>query len=116
MSTTVDQRVVSMQFDNADFEKGVQQTLNSLNTLNKNIEKNAANNVDSFKGLSNGLNDVENSIHKGVLPAMDTIQNKFSILGTISDQVLRNMTNAAMSAGRKLIKSSDFFWMGEVWR
>ena len=38
MSTTVDQRVVSMQFDNADFEKGVQQTLNSLNTLNKNIE------------------------------------------------------------------------------
>ena len=37
MSTTVDERVVSMQFDNADFEKGVQQTLNSLNTLNKNI-------------------------------------------------------------------------------
>lgn len=115
MSTTVDQRVVSMQFDNADFEKGVQQTLNSLNTLNKNIEKNAANNVDSFKGLSNGLNDVENSIHKGVLPAMDTIQNKFSILGTISDQVLRNMTNAAMSAGRKLIKSLSVDQISSGW-
>lgn len=115
MSTTVDQRVVSMQFDNADFEKGVQQTLNSLNTLNKNIEKNAANNVDSFKGLSNGLNDVENSIHKGILPAMDTMQNKFSILGTISDQVLRNMTNTAMSAGRKLIKSLSVDQISSGW-
>lgn len=115
MSTTVDERVVSMQFDNADFEKGVQQTLNSLNTLNKNIEKNAANNVDSFKGLSNGLNDVENSIHKGILPAMDTMQNKFSILGTISDQVLRNMTNTAMSAGRKLIKSLSVDQISSGW-
>lgn len=115
MSTTVDQRVVSMQFDNADFEKGVQQTLNSLNTLNKNIEKNAANNVDSFKGLSNGLNDVENSIHKGILPAMDTMQNKFSILGTIGDQVLRNMTNTAMSAGRKLLKSLSVDQISSGW-
>ena len=68
MSTTVDERVVSMQFDNADFEKGVQQTLNSLNTLNKNIEKNAANNVDSFKGLSSGLTDVKNAISAGIIP------------------------------------------------
>lgn len=104
MSTTVDQRVVSMQFDNADFEKGVQQTLNSLNTLNKNIEKNAANNVDSFKGLSNGLNDVENSIHKGILPAMDTMQNKFSIMGTMMDQTIRNITNKMVDASTKLAK------------
>lgn len=115
MSTTVDQRVVSMQFDNADFEKGVQQTLNSLNTLNKNIEKNAANNVDSFKGLSTGLNNVENSIRKGIIPSMDAMQNKFSVIGTISDQVLRNMTNTAMSAGRKLIKSLSIDQISSGW-
>ena len=101
MSTTVDQRVVSMQFDNADFEKGVQQTLNSLNTLNKNIEKNAANNVDSFKGLSNGLNDVDNSIRKSIIPSMDALQNKFSVMGTMMDQTIRNITNKMVDASTK---------------
>ena len=102
MSTTVDQRVVSMQFDNADFEKGVQQTLNSLNTLNKNIEKNAANNVDSFKGLSSGLTDVKNAISAGIIPVLDTVQNKFSIAGTMIDQTLRNITNKITSVGESL--------------
>ena len=104
MSTTVDQRVVSMQFDNADFEKGVQQTLNSLNTLNKNIEKNAANNVDSFKGLNNSLNDVENSIRKGIIPSMDTIQNKFSVMGTMMDQTIRNITNRMVNVSANIAK------------
>ena len=104
MSTTVDQRVVSMQFDNADFEKGVQQTLNSLNTLNKNIEKNAVNNVDSFKGLNNSLNDVENSIRKGIIPSMDTIQNKFSVMGTMMDQTIRNITNRMVNVSANIAK------------
>lgn len=102
MSTTVDERVVSMQFDNAQFEKGVQQTLNSLNTLNKNIEKNAANNVDSFKGLSSGLTDVKNAISAGIIPVLDTVQNKFSIAGTMIDQTLRNITNKITSIGESL--------------
>ena len=36
----VDERVVQMKFDNAQFEAGVQQTLQSLNKLNDSIEKN----------------------------------------------------------------------------
>lgn len=104
MSTTVDERVVSMQFDNADFEKGVQQTLNSLNTLNKNIEKNAANNVDSFKGLSKSLTNVDNSIRKSIIPSMDALQNKFSVMGTMMDQTIRNITNKMVDASTKLAK------------
>ena len=37
MSQEVDQRVVEMRFDNAKFEKNVQQTLNSLNRLNESL-------------------------------------------------------------------------------
>lgn len=104
MSTTVDERVVSMQFDNADFEKGVQQTLNSLNTLNKNIEKNAANNVDSFKGLSKSLTNVDNSIRKSIIPSMDALQNKFSVMGTMMDQTIRNITNKMVNVSTNLAK------------
>lgn len=104
MSTTVDERVVSMQFDNAQFEKGVQQTLNSLNTLNKNIEKNAANNVDSFKGLNNSLTNVDNSIRKSIIPSMDALQNKFSVMGTMMDQTIRNITNKMVDASTNLAK------------
>lgn len=104
MSTTVDERVVSMQFDNAQFEKGVQQTLNSLNTLNKNIEKNSANNVDSFKGLNKSLTNVDNSIRKSIIPSMDALQNKFSLMGTMMDQTIRNITNKMVDASTNLAK------------
>lgn len=42
MSKTVDERVVSMQFDNARFERNVQQSRDSLEKLNKSFEKTEA--------------------------------------------------------------------------
>ena len=38
MSQEVDQRVVEMRFDNAKFEKNVQQSINSLNALNESLK------------------------------------------------------------------------------
>ena len=54
MSATVDERVVSMQFDNAQFERGVQQTLNSLNNLNKTVEQAGRTQSGSFNTLITG--------------------------------------------------------------
>ena len=78
MSATVDERVVSMQFDNAQFERGVQQTLATLNNLNNSIEKNAAQNSVAFGGLVNSLNAMDNKISHGILPTMEVVNNKFS--------------------------------------
>lgn len=94
MSAEVDQRVVSMQFDNAQFEKGVQQTLLSLNNLDNSINKAASQNGRSFTGLINSLNGVDQKITTGILPTMDLVNSKFSFMGVMADQWLRNMATS----------------------
>lgn len=94
MSTEVDQRVVSLQVDNKDFEQGVQQTLKSLTQLDDSINKLGSQNTNSFNGLISALNTVDTKISDGILPTMEAVNNKFSFFGTIADQTIRNMTNS----------------------
>ena len=97
---SVDQRVVQMRFDNAQFERGVSTTLSSLDKLKNGLNLN---------GASKGLNDLSHSAKNfkldGVGNAIDAVNNKFSTMGTIADQVLRNITNSAMSMATNFVKS-----------
>ena len=94
MSTEVDQRVVSLQVDNKDFEQGVQQTLKSLTQLDDSINKLGSQNTNSFNGLISALNTVDTKISNGILPTMEAVNSKFSFFGTMADQTIRNMTNS----------------------
>ena len=38
MSSSIDQRIVEMQFDNAQFEKGISTSLKSLDNLEKGLK------------------------------------------------------------------------------
>ena len=46
--SSVDERIVEMRFDNAQFEKGVRQSTESLDKLKKNLRL-----EDAAKGLQN---------------------------------------------------------------
>lgn len=89
----VDERVVQMKFDNAQFEAGVQQTLQSLNKLNDSIEKNTkANSGKSLTGLTNaidGLKDHFSNVESGV----KDLTNTFSPLGIAGKAAIENITN-----------------------
>ena len=50
MSTTVDQRVVSMEFDNKRFEQNASTTLSTLDRLKQSL---------NFSGASKGLNNLD---------------------------------------------------------
>jgi len=90
VSSTIDERVVEMQFDNKQFEKNAQNTIKTLDSLNKSLDlKNASN---SFKDLDKAAKSVDLS---DISRSMDQITNKISVFGTIGDQVLRNLTNRA---------------------
>ena len=92
MPVSVDQKVVQMQFDNAQFEKGVQETLNSLNRLQASVEANTNEiSSNSFSGLTRGLENAESSVHK-MGSAVDILRDKFSVFGTMADQITRNIT------------------------
>lgn len=79
--TTVDERVVEMRIDNDKFEAGAKKTISILESLDKSL-----NNLGNQN--ASGFNDVAKT--------MDAVTSKFSVMGTIGDQVLRNLTNSAM--------------------
>lgn len=100
MSQEVDQRVVEMRFDNAKFEKNVQQSINSLNALNESLK---------FEGAEKGFAEVEKASEKvdfdRMTTALETLTRKFSALEVIGMTALVKITDKAIDTGTKLAKS-----------
>ena len=101
-TTNVDERVVQMTFNNAEFEKGVATTLSTLDKLKQSL---------NFKAKTTGMEDLGRAVglvEKNLQPMandIDHIANRFTALGIIGDQVIRNLTNSVTAFGGKLVKS-----------
>ena len=101
-TTNVDERVVQMTFNNAEFEKGVSTTLSTLERLKRSL---------NFKARPTGLEDLGRAVglvEKNLQPIandIDHIANRFTALGIIGDQVIRNLTNRVVAFGEKMVKS-----------
>lgn len=101
MSTTVDNRVVEMRFNNKDFEKNVQASLTSINKLNSSLKT-----LDTVPtGLTKISAEAKKVDFEGMGSAIETVKSKFSALEIVAITALVNITNKAMNAGQQLIKS-----------
>lgn len=100
MSKNVDQRVVEMQFDNKQFESGIQTSLKSLDNLKKGL-----NLEESAKSLSNLEKAGKSFSLAGIASGVEAISNKFSALGIIGVTALQNITNSAVNAGKRIVSS-----------
>ena len=100
MSKEVDERVVSMQFDNAQFEANIKSTIKSLQELDRNLQ---------MKNASTGLDTVATSMKKvDISPlsnGIETVKLKFSAMEVAAVTALSNITNQAVNAGKQMIKS-----------
>ena len=96
-SKEVDERVVEMRFDNAQFEKNVQTSMSTLDKLKAKL---------NFNGVSKGLEDVGNATKKlefsGVASGIEAVQAKFSAMEVIGVTALANITNSAVNAGKRI--------------
>lgn len=100
MSTTIDERVVGMKFDNSDFEKNVKTSMDSLTKLKKSLDS-----TESAKGLEN-IGKAANGLKlDGLISTVEGIGSRFTTLGVIGVTALQNITNAAVNAGTALVKS-----------
>lgn len=98
--STVDKRVVQMEFNNQQFEAGVKTSVNSLNTL-----KNGLNLESSAKSLSN-LNQTGKAFSlSGIASGVESLNAKFSALGIMGITVLQNITNSAIQAGKNIVSA-----------
>lgn len=100
MSREIDERVVSMEFDNKNFESNVRNSMSTLEKLKQAL---------NFKGASKGLEAVERASSKvnfsGITNAVDQIGIRFNSMQVIATTALANITNAAVNAGRSMLNS-----------
>lgn len=97
MSTTIDERVVEMRFDNKHFEANVQTSISTLGKLKQSLDLNGA-----AKGLEN-INDAAKKCDMSTLgKSVETVKAKFSALEVMAMTALANITNSAINAGKRL--------------
>lgn len=102
MSTTIDERVVEMRFDNKQFEQNIQTSLSSLDKLKKSL---------NLEGAAKGLETVNNAANKcsgNMSPlsnAVETVRVRFSALEVMAITALQNITNSALAAGKNLVSA-----------
>ena len=100
MSKTVDERVVSMQFDNEHFERNVKTTMSTLDRLKQSLNLSG-----SAKGLENIGTAAKNVNMSSLGNAVETVRTKFSALEVMGVTALANITNSAVNAGKRIVKS-----------
>ena len=97
MSNVVDNRVVEMRFDNAQFESGVKTSMSTLERL-----KNSLKLTEASKGLENLNAAAKNTNLSGLSSGIEAVQMKFSALQVAGITALSNITNAAVNTGKRM--------------
>ena len=100
MSKTVDERVVSMQFDNKQFEANVNTSMSTIDKLKAKLD---------FKGATKGMEDIgtatKNVNMSGLGSAVESVRVKFSALQVMGVTALANITNSAINAGKRIVSA-----------
>lgn len=100
MSKTVDERVVSMQFDNRNFEQNAKTSMSTLDKLKQKL---------NLSGAAKGLNEIDSAAKKvnfnPLGNAVESVKVKFSAFEVMAVTALTNITNKAVNAGEQLLKS-----------
>ena len=97
MSKTIDQKVVEMRFDNAQFEKNVSTSMSTLDKLKKSLKLDGA-----AKGLESVNAAAKNFDASNISNGVETIKAKFSALQVVAATALGNITNSAVNAGKRI--------------
>lgn len=100
MSTTIDNEVVRMEFENSNFEANASTSLSTLDKLKHAL------NFDQMGKSLKSISDQTGKLDMDNLNASAaTVQSRFSVLGTIATGALMSIGSAAVSAGARMLKA-----------
>lgn len=106
----IDEKVVEMRFDNQQFEKNVSTSISTLDKLKQSLNFNGT--EKSFDKISDSAKKVNLS---GLQNGIETVSSKFSAMEVIGVTALANLTNSAVNAGKKLVKSISVDQISSGW-
>ena len=96
--SSIDQRIVEMQFDNQQFEKGIQTSLKSLASLKQSLR------LDRAKdGIDETTKSVKNLAHQ------------FTLFGQIALKVKNTIADLVVNRGKQLVKSLSIDQISSGW-
>lgn len=100
MSTTIDNKVVEMRFDNRNFESNVKTTMSTLDKLKHALKLDGV--AKSFDGITAASKKVNMS---GLQNGVETVRASFSALDVVAVTALANITNSALNAGKRIVSA-----------
>ena len=89
---TIDERIVKMSFDNSSFEKGVSQTIKSLEKLNEVLK--ATGNADVVNSISKSMKDIQTQLKTLNLDELNKVK--------INDSIWKKTGNVLSTVGKSL--------------
>lgn len=107
--SSVDNRVVRMQFDNAQFEQGVAKSMKTLDMLNEKLQfKEAQKGVSALQVAIAGLEDVNSDVVSKAFKGLDKIATySTTIVGKIADKIKNEIADSIMEAVKKITSIPD---------
>lgn len=100
MSREIDEKIVSMQFNNKDFEKNVGVTLSTLDKL-----KSKLNFKESLKGFEQLDKEAKKVDFSKLQSGVETVKLKLSAMEIIGVTALTNIANSAINTGKQLVSA-----------
>jgi DNA-directed RNA polymerase subunit F len=100
MSKTIDERVVSMKFENSDFERNISKSSSTLENFKQRLQ---------FKDATKSFNNLESESKKvtfsGLISGIVNVSNQFSALDILGTAALWSLAENAVQAGQKIVKA-----------
>ena len=98
--SSIDQRIVEMQFDNRQFESGVKTTISTLDRLKQKL---------NFGKSAQSLDDLSKASKRfsleGLASSVENIASKFSFMGVMGVTAMQRISNAAITTGKRLVSA-----------
>ena len=97
---SIDKRITEMRFDNAQFERGIAQSMKSLDKLQEKL---------GMKEASVGIDDLHKKLQTVSLASLaqsvGDISKRFTTLGIVGVTAIQNIANSAINAGKQMARS-----------
>ena len=98
--SSIEERVVKMTFDNAQFERNAGTTLSTLDKLKKAL---------SFSGASQALSNLQSQTSRFSMTTMESaaqaVMDRFSLMGVVTNEVLTRIADTAINTGTSIVKA-----------
>ena len=100
MPTTVDNRVVRMEFDNREFERNVRTSMHTIDELKRKLD---------FSGAADSFNDLERSARRVQFDELsdniEKLTKRFDTWGIVAKTTIENITNKAVDSAERIVKA-----------